>query len=61
MRFKAGDKVRVKKFKERPSTWNSGGKTDHLMGKVVKIERVVSPTKCVYAVHDFQNDYDWFF
>lgn len=31
------------------------------MGKVVKIERVVSPTKCVYAVHDSKNDYDWFF
>lgn len=61
MGFKAGDKVRVKKFKERPSTWNSGGKMDHLMGKVVKIERVVSPTKCVYAVHDSQNDCDWFF
>lgn len=61
MRFKVGDKVRVKKFKERPSTWNSGGKMDHLMGKVVKIERVVSPTKCVYAVYDSQNDYDWFF
>lgn len=61
MRFKAGDKVRVKKFKKRPSTWNGEGKMDHLMGKVVKIERVVSPTKCVYAVHDFKNDYDWFF
>lgn len=61
MRFKVGDKVRVKKFKERPSTWNSGGKMDHLMGKVVKIERVVSPTKCVYAVYDSKNDYDWFF
>lgn len=61
MRFKAGDKVRVKKFKERPSTWNGEGKMDHLMGKVVKIERVVSPTKCVYAVHDSKNDYDWFF
>lgn len=31
------------------------------MGKVVKIERIVSPTKCVYAVHDSKNDYDWFF
>lgn len=61
MRFKAGDKVRVKKFKERPSYWNREGKMDHLMGKVVKIERLVSPTKCVYAVHDSKNDYDWFF
>lgn len=61
MRFKAGDKVRVKKFKKRPSTWNGEGKMDHLMGKVVKIERVVSPTKCVYAVHDSKNDCDWIF
>lgn len=61
MRFKAGDNVRVKKFKKRPSTWNGEGKMDHLMGKVVKIERVVPPTKCVYAVHDSKNDYDWFF
>lgn len=61
MRFKAGDKVRVKKFKERPFVWNIEGKMDHLMGKVVKIERVVSPTKCVYAVHDSKNDCDWFF
>ncbi len=61
MRFKAGDKVRVKKFKKRPSSWNSGGKMDHLMGKVVKIERVVSPAKGIYAVYDSKNDYDWFF
>lgn len=61
MRFKAGDKVRVKKFKKRPSAWNGEGKMDHLMGRVVKIERVVSPTKCVYAVHDSKNDCDWFF
>lgn len=61
MRFKAGDKVRVKKFKERPSGWNLDGKMDHLMGKVVKIERVVPPTKCVYEVHDSKNDNDWFF
>lgn len=58
MRFKAGDKVRVKKFKERPSTWNSGGKMDHLMGKVVKIKHTVNS---IYAVHDSKNDYDWFF
>lgn len=58
MRFKVGDKVRVKKFKERPSTWNSGGKMDHLMGKVVKIERTVNSR---YVVHDSKNDYDWFF
>lgn len=58
MRFKAGDKVRVKKFKERPSYWNWDGKMDHLMGKVVKIERTVSSR---YVVHDSKNDYDWIF
>jgi hypothetical protein len=58
MRFKAGDKVRVKKFKKRPSYWNLDGKMDHLMGKVVKIERTVSSR---YVVHDSKNDYDWIF
>lgn len=58
MRFKAGDKVRVKKFKERPSYWNWDGKMDHLMGKVVKIERTVNSR---YVVRDSKNDYDWFF
>lgn len=56
MRFKAGDKVRVKKFKERPSYWNWDGKMDHLMGKVVKIERTVNSR---YVVHDSKNDRDW--
>lgn len=58
MRFKAGDKVRVKKFKERPSYWNWDGKMDHLMGKVVKIECTVSSR---YVVHDSKNDRDWIF
>lgn len=61
MRFKAGDKVRVKKFKERPSAWNCEGKMDHLMGKVVKIERVLSPTSGIYVVYDSQNYCDWLF
>lgn len=58
MRFKAGDNVRVKKFKERPFYWNCEGKMDHLMGKVVKIERTVSSR---YVVYDSKNDYDWIF
>lgn len=58
MRFKAGDKVRVKKFKKRPSGWNWDGKMDHLMGKVVKIERIVSSR---YVVRDSKNDCDWIF
>lgn len=58
MRFKAGDKVRVKKFKKRPSGWNWDGKMDHLMGKVVKIERIVNSR---YVVRDSKNDCDWIF
>lgn len=61
MRFKAGDKVRVKKFKKRPLGWNSEGKMDHLMGKVVKIKCVSAPTRGIYVVHDSKNDCDWFF
>ena len=59
MRFKEGDKVRVKKFKERPLYWNREGKMDHLMGKVVKIERESSITRGRYVVHDSKNDCDW--
>ena len=59
MRFKEGDKVRVKKFKERPLYWNREGKMDHLMGKVVKIERESSIARGRYVVHDFKNDRDW--
>ena len=36
MGFKGGDKVRVKKFKERPIGWEIEWKMDHLMGKVVE-------------------------
>ena len=59
MRFKEGDKVRVKKFKEIPLYWNREGKMDHLMGKVVKIERESSITRGRYVVHDSKNDCDW--
>ena len=58
MRFKEGDKVRVKKFKERPSYWNWEGEMDHLMGKVVKIKSTLSSR---YVVHDSKKDYDWIF
>lgn len=40
MKFKVGDKVRVKKFKGRPACWNTQGKMDYLMGKVVTIESI---------------------
>lgn len=59
MRFKAGDKVRVKKFKERPKHWNSYGDMDHLMGKIVKIKGIVSFGR--YAVYDSKANYIWHF
>ena len=38
--YKVGDKVRVKKFDERPRYWNFNGKMDYLMGKVVTVEGI---------------------
>lgn len=59
MRFKVGEKVRVKKFKERPRHWNSYGDMDHLMGKIVKIEGIASFGR--YAVYDSKASYIWHF
>lgn len=33
--YKYGKKVRVKKYEKRPLTWNSQGKMDKYMGKIV--------------------------
>lgn len=60
MRFKAGDKVRVKKFKKRPGYWNDEGEMDHLMGKVVEIEGLSSWGNC-YNVYDSKHHYEWAF
>lgn len=38
--FKVGDKVRVKRFKNRPTNWNLEGLMDHLMGKIVEIKEI---------------------
>ena len=59
MRFKEGDKVIVKKFKERPICWENEGKMDHLMGKVVKIERESPIARRRSIVHDSQHACDW--
>lgn len=59
MRFKAGDKVRVKKFKERPTSWEIEGKMDHLMGKVVEIKG--STTLGEYKVYDPKHHCEWIF
>ena len=59
MRFKEGDKVRVKKFKERPIGWEIEGKMDHLMGKVVEIKG--STTCGEYKVYDPKHHCEWSF
>ena len=59
MRFKEGDKVRVKKFKERPIGWEIEGKMDHLMGKVVEIKG--STTWGGYKVYDPKHHCEWNF
>ena len=59
MRFKEGDKVRVKKFKERPIGWEIEGKMDHLMGKVVEIK--ISTPCGGYNVYDPKHHCEWNF
>ena len=59
MRFKAGDKVRVKKFKERPIGWEIEGKMNPLMGKVVEIKS--STPWGGYNVYDPKHHCEWSF
>ena len=40
MKLEIGQKVRIKTYKKRPSYWNSHGKMDKYMGKVVTIRSV---------------------
>lgn len=58
VKFKAGEYVRVKKFDKRPSNWNSEGKMDHLMGKIVKITEACNS---YVGVYDKKHDYTWTF
>lgn len=54
--FKVGDKVRVKKFDERPWNWNSSGMMDHLMGQVVKIIGILGD---IFLIWDETHNRDW--
>ena len=56
MDIKVGDKVRVKRYEERPISWNTGGEMDHLMGEVVEIHDIISGN---YIVKD-GNRIWWF-
>ena len=58
MEFKKGDKVRVKRFKKRPITWNSEGKMDHLMGKVVEVTSISIALGGVW-IYDDLHDETW--
>lgn len=58
MKYKKGDKVRVKRFKKTPANWNSDGKMNHLMGKIVKIDSVSSIFGGIF-IHDDLCDRAW--
>lgn len=53
-KFKVGDKVRVKKFKTRPSHWNSDGKMDKYSGMVVTISNIRGNT-----IEIFEDNREW--
>ena len=54
MEYHEGDLVRVKTFKTRPVYWNKSGSMDYLMGKVIRIEEIVSDNEGFY-VEDEHN------
>ena len=64
MRLYVGQKVRVKKYDERPFRWNGGGMMDVFMGKIVTI-RSISPRvtieednrKNTFITSDADKDY----
>lgn len=59
-KFKVGDYVRVKKFKKRPSGWNTEGEMDHLMGKICKVTGI-SVLGDTIKIYDKKYDYSWRF
>lgn len=50
MDIKVGDKVRVKRYAERPLYWNQNGEMDYLMGQVVTVESI--DDRCVAIAED---------
>lgn len=57
-RLQSGDKVRIKRYIERPSRWNPNGKMDKYMGEVVTIEENDGNRVFVY---DSDCNYRWAF
>ena len=59
-KYKEGDMVRVKVFNECPEHWNYRGRMNHLMGKIVKINKVDdSSSSLPYRIHDEENETEW--
>ena len=56
MRFKAGDKVIVKSFSERPEHWNSSGKMDEWMGKIVTIRKYLEGAINLYLIEEDKGE-----
>lgn len=60
MRFKVGDKVRVKVFKKRPLSWNECGRMDHMMGNEYEIRNVNKHLE-IYYIYDEKEKRTWTF
>lgn len=57
-KFTVGDRVRIKRFRTTPDNWNSEGKMNHLMGKVVEIVGVWNDGS-TYRIYDEQYSQSW--
>lgn len=59
MELKAGQKVRVKRYDQRPDHWNSDGEMDKYMGKVVTIKNIafgivrIKEDRWAWRIEDF--------
>lgn len=58
MKYKVGDKVRVRRFDERPGCWNAEGKMDKYMGKIVTIKSIFLPGT-IQIVEDQNEGSGW--
>lgn len=58
--LKKGDRVKIKKFDERPKHWDIAGKMDHLMGEIVTLTDAYNSNDKHYA-YDEKEDYTWCF
>ena len=65
MKYKIGDRVRVKNFDKRPLSWNDEGHMDHLMGEAGVVYKRSSLGVYTYKIKfdcgDYHNGHpnDW--